>query len=187
MEEGATDEIQLGHSSSLTAPQVWGARAGWATGAESQSEVEADADADTDAGGGEGGGAADVRLHNLPDACALELRPARPGDRFHPAWRERPVGLAQFLRGQGVPLEVRREIRVLALRGSREAVALQVCTSPTSFPNLPSTSPRPPLDLPSTSPRPPLDLARQTGHVARGFETCGSGQGGRALWVAFGS
>eukprot|EP00669_Euglena_mutabilis_P001032 TRINITY_DN11306_c0_g1_i1.p1 TRINITY_DN11306_c0_g1~~TRINITY_DN11306_c0_g1_i1.p1 ORF type:complete len:181 (+),score=14.31 TRINITY_DN11306_c0_g1_i1:134-676(+) len=57
----------------------------------------------------------------------LEVRLPRPGDTFHPSWREYPVKLTAFLRGQGIPLHHRDAVPILvapkAGNGGEEMVA----------------------------------------------------------------
>ena len=59
-----------------------------------------------------GGGMA---VHNLPACASLLLRTRRPGDRFQPAWRERPLKLKDFLRNQRFPLWERDRVPLLVL------------------------------------------------------------------------
>ncbi|CAM9121540.1 unnamed protein product, partial [Ectocarpus sp. 8 AP-2014] len=40
-------------------------------------------------------------------------RRKKDGDRFRPAWRDRPAKLKDFLRGQGVPLHRRDEVALI--------------------------------------------------------------------------
>lgn len=52
-------------------------------------------------------------LRDIPAGTALQLRFRRPGDRFHPAWRARPIKVKDFLRGQRVPLADRDVVPLL--------------------------------------------------------------------------
>ncbi|CAM9157533.1 unnamed protein product, partial [Hapterophycus canaliculatus] len=52
-------------------------------------------------------------LFNLPAGVQLHVRRKRDGDRFQPTWRDRPVKLKDFLRGQGVPLHRRDEVALI--------------------------------------------------------------------------
>ena len=65
-----------------------------------------------------------LRLYNLPAGSSLEVRMARDGDRFHPKWRERPVRLVSYLRGQDVPLEERRTLPLICREGTQEVIAV---------------------------------------------------------------
>ena len=65
-----------------------------------------------------------VRLFNLGGDVALELRTWRQGDTFHPPWRASPVSLSAFLRGQRVPLEERRGVPLLCVRGASVVLAV---------------------------------------------------------------
>jgi tRNA(Ile)-lysidine synthase len=86
-------------------------------------DVRASAPADwTVSGGRKGGDGAGLVLANVPHAARLELRPRRPGDRFHPPWRGRPVKLKDFLRDQAVPPWERDRLPVLVLEGQVIAV-----------------------------------------------------------------
>ena len=102
----------------------------------------ADADARPALDGGDVGGASEARegreaeaddrapigecvvLHNLPAGSALEVRTPQPGDKFHPTWRDSPVSLVAFLRGQRVPLESRRSVRLVCAAGGHEVLAV---------------------------------------------------------------
>ena len=66
-----------------------------------------------------GGG---MTVHNLPACASLLLRTRQPGDRFHPAWRNRPVKLKDFLRDQRFPLWERDRVPLLVL--DKEVVAI---------------------------------------------------------------
>lgn len=59
--------------------------------------------------------AAATPLRGIPPGTALRLRFRRPGDRFHPAWRDRPLKVKDFLRGQRVPLADRDVVPLLVL------------------------------------------------------------------------
>lgn len=55
-----------------------------------------------------------------PHACARvpalvfpSRRRRREGDRFHPAWRDRPIKIKDFFRGQRVPLHHRDEVALV--------------------------------------------------------------------------
>ena len=65
-----------------------------------------------------------ITLHSVPPDAVLELRTPRPGDRFHPLWREAPIGLTSFLRGQRVALERRRATPLVCQAGSQEVLAV---------------------------------------------------------------
>jgi hypothetical protein len=65
-----------------------------------------------------------ITLHSVPPDAVLELRTPRPGDRFHPLWREAPIGLTNFLRGQRVALERRRATPLVCQAGSQEVLAV---------------------------------------------------------------
>lgn len=73
---------------------------------------------------GEGGERSTLRVHNLPEGTALELRTWRDGDKFLPSWRRSPVSVASFLRGQDVPIEERRTRPLLCMHGTSEVVAI---------------------------------------------------------------
>ena len=66
-----------------------------------------------------GGG---MTVHNLPACASLLLRTRRPGDRFQPIWRERPLKLKDFLRDQRFPLWERDRVPLLVL--DRKVVAI---------------------------------------------------------------
>ena len=55
-----------------------------------------------------------ITLYNVPPGSRLRVRARREGDTFTPAWRERPVKLKDFLRGQKVPLHARNDVRLIA-------------------------------------------------------------------------
>lgn len=67
-----------------------------------------------------------VALRGIPSAAALEVRFRADGDRFHPAWRERPAKLKDFLRGQRIPLADRDRVPILVLRHSPDDEVLVV-------------------------------------------------------------
>ncbi|CAN0058673.1 unnamed protein product [Pylaiella littoralis] len=52
-------------------------------------------------------------LYNVAARTELHVRRKRDGDRFRPAWRDRPAKLKDFLRGQGVPLHRRDEVALI--------------------------------------------------------------------------
>ena len=52
----------------------------------------------------------------------VEIRRRRPGDRFHPPWRERPVKVSDFLRDQRVPLWERERIPLVVADGRVVAI-----------------------------------------------------------------
>ncbi|CAM9608415.1 unnamed protein product [Discosporangium mesarthrocarpum] len=54
-----------------------------------------------------------MRLYNLPQGAQLEIRKRRDGDVFWPEWRENPIKMKDFLRGQGVPLHLRDEVALV--------------------------------------------------------------------------
>ena len=56
-----------------------------------------------------------LTLHNLPPGATLELRPRRPGDRFHPPWKDKPVKLKDFLRDRKIPLNQRDRVALVLL------------------------------------------------------------------------
>ena len=98
---------------------VWRVAAGWVcrAGAAGATDV---AGAEPD----EGRAAGELRLYNLPAGAALEVRMSRDGDRFHPKWRERPVRLVSYLRGQDVPMEERRTLPLICRAGTQEVLAV---------------------------------------------------------------
>lgn len=67
-----------------------------------------------------------LTLYNVPAGARLRVRARRDGDRFHPAWRERPIKLKDFLRGQRLRLHERSHVplltRVTAAPGAGAAV-----------------------------------------------------------------
>lgn len=66
-------------------------------------------------------------------------RRKKDGDRFRPKWRDRPVKLKDFLRGQGVPLHRRDQVALICdqddtVRGVRKyTAALHLFFSPDSM------------------------------------------------------
>jgi tRNA(Ile)-lysidine synthase len=71
-----------------------------------------------------------VVLHNVPEGARLHVRRRRDGDRFHPTWKQRPLKVKDFLRGQKVPLHRRDDVPLVCL--GEEVLALypsQVCKS----------------------------------------------------------
>ncbi|MCH8075489.1 MAG: tRNA lysidine(34) synthetase TilS [SAR324 cluster bacterium] len=56
-----------------------------------------------------------LALFNLPPGATLELRPRRPGDRFHPPWKDKPVKLKEFLRERKIPLDQRDRVALVVL------------------------------------------------------------------------
>jgi tRNA(Ile)-lysidine synthase len=60
---------------------------------------------------------AGIVLANLPAGARLEARLRNPGDRFHPAWRNHPVKVKDFLRDQHVPLWERDRLALVVLDG----------------------------------------------------------------------
>ena len=124
----ATRSISLG-SATLDVPTEWQLTAGRGApppAAYTVNDGTAAADEKASAGGAPAGvtPASLVRLYNVPAGAALELRTWREGDRFHPAWRASPTAVASFLRGQGMPLDQRRFVPLLAKQGSTEVLAL---------------------------------------------------------------
>jgi tRNA(Ile)-lysidine synthetase-like protein len=71
-------------------------------------------------------------LFNVPPGSRLRLRARLDGDRFTPAWRERPVKLKDFLRGQKVPLHERDSVRVVVWEPATAAGALPEADSDSS-------------------------------------------------------
>ncbi|KAJ8608518.1 hypothetical protein CTAYLR_005733 [Chrysophaeum taylorii] len=63
-----------------------------------------------------------VGIRDVARGARLELRFRRDGDRFHPAWRERPLKLKDFLRGQRVPLVHRDRVPILVLTAVEDRV-----------------------------------------------------------------
>jgi len=70
----------------------------------------------------DGAGGVGLTLYNLPPGTRLTVRTRRPGDRFQPAWRARPLKLKDFLRDQGVPLWARDEVPLVEWAGRIVAV-----------------------------------------------------------------
>ncbi|CAM9365782.1 unnamed protein product [Ectocarpus sp. 4 AP-2014] len=67
-----------------------------------------------DSGHGEGRATeAGMVLFNVAAGARLHVRRKKDGDRFRPAWRDRPAKLKDFLRGQGVPLHRRDEVALI--------------------------------------------------------------------------
>lgn len=56
-----------------------------------------------------------VALRGIPVNSRLEVRFRHDGDRFHPSWRDNPIKLKDFLRGQRVPAEERDTVPLLVL------------------------------------------------------------------------
>ncbi|CAM9395243.1 unnamed protein product [Choristocarpus tenellus] len=54
-----------------------------------------------------------MRLYNVPHGTGIHIRKRRNGDVFQPAWRNRPIKVKDFLRGQGVPLHRRDEVALV--------------------------------------------------------------------------
>lgn len=54
-------------------------------------------------------------------------RRKRDGDRFRPAWRDRPAKLKDFLRGQGVPLHRRDEVALICVEDKVTVNPLECC------------------------------------------------------------
>jgi tRNA(Ile)-lysidine synthase len=52
-------------------------------------------------------------LYNVPVGTVLEVRSRIEGDRFHPPWRDGPVKVKDFLRGQKVPLHRRDDVPLI--------------------------------------------------------------------------
>lgn len=67
-----------------------------------------------------------ITLYNLPPGSLLRVRARVDGDRLTPAWRERPIKLKDFLRGQKVPLHARDELSVVVREPPEPAQAAQV-------------------------------------------------------------
>ena len=59
-----------------------------------------------------------LALYNLPAEAELEVRVRKPGDRFHPPWKDEPVKLKDFFRDQGIPLWQRYELPLIVLEGT---------------------------------------------------------------------
>lgn len=148
--------------------------AGWGSGGDAAASIawqvarsESSPSAEDGLKGGGGGRvvaegappAAVVRLHNLADEEALEVRTWREGDRFHPAWRQRSISVASFLRGQKVPLEARRSVPLVCRAGTAEVLAV--------FPNHVARDCLPPCPTGARQP------------------SSGAAEDGDALWVAF--
>ncbi len=58
-----------------------------------------------------------LALFNLPPGATLELRTRRPGDRFQPPWKDKPVKLKDFLRDRKIPLNQRDRVALVLLDG----------------------------------------------------------------------
>ena len=56
-----------------------------------------------------------VLLYNIPAGATLRVRLNEPGDRFQPQWRDAPIKLKEFLRGQKLPWQARSNIAVIML------------------------------------------------------------------------
>jgi len=63
-----------------------------------------------------------IVLANIPTGARLEVRLRNPGDRFHPAWRDRAVKVKDFLRDQHVPLWERDRVPLVVLDGRVVAI-----------------------------------------------------------------
>ena len=100
--------LQVG-GATIDSPAGWRVAAGLGKAADADSAVDS---------------ADSVRLFNLGDDAALELRTWREGDTFHPPWRGSPVSLTAFLRGQRLSLEERRGVPLLCVRGASEVLAV---------------------------------------------------------------
>lgn len=58
----------------------------------------------------------ELSLYNIPDGASVQVRTRKPGDRFHPGWRNNPTKLKDFLRDQGVPLWGRDHIWLVVMK-----------------------------------------------------------------------
>ncbi len=54
-----------------------------------------------------------ITLFNIPPKRQLTFCYRKPGDRFHPPWKRKPVKLKDFLRDQGIPLHQRNQIPLI--------------------------------------------------------------------------
>ena len=112
-EDGGNEVLEVG-TVSLTVPKSWKVTSGWEHANVGAYAVEADAP-----------DAVVARLYNLCDGGhKLEMRTWREGDRFHPSWKTNPSSLVSFLRGQEMPLEMRREVPLVCREGTSEVLAV---------------------------------------------------------------
>ena len=88
--------VDAGRGVSITHPPGWLVRTSW----ENSTSIDS-----TEEG---------VRLANLPDKCALQLRFRRPGDAFRPG-HSRRVKLKDWMRGNDVPLHARDRTPLVCL------------------------------------------------------------------------
>ena len=92
---GQQSLMTVGAGVTIDVPEGWEVAAGWVGGSEQEDDPAeldpgpmdpAELDPPT------------LVLHKLPAGTALELRTARPADRFHPPWRDAPTSLMSYLR-----------------------------------------------------------------------------------------
>jgi len=63
-----------------------------------------------------------VILYNVPYGANLSLRFRKDGDRFHPPWRQTPMKLKDYLRGQKIPLHKRDRMPLICVQDKVAAV-----------------------------------------------------------------
>jgi hypothetical protein len=61
---------------------------------------------------------AGVVLYNIPIGAQITVRCRREGDVFCPPWRDKPVKVKDFLRGQGVPWQRRSDVALITVHSN---------------------------------------------------------------------
>ena len=92
--------------------RVWKPKAWRVDLSQAPSGIKADEPVDR---GNPAAGIPSLAFHNLPPGATLELRTRRPGDRFHPPWKDKPVKLKDFLRDRKIPLAERDRVALVVL------------------------------------------------------------------------